>query len=441
MSARLPSIRSRLARALVGWSILWSVVVSAAVWFAVQQEVDELLDDTLQAAAAVLRGPLSAEQQTLPSSPVEAASAAQQAPVETSGRFIWQVVDYLADGKAPVLASSPLAPRTALRAVPTSGFGDASDYRIFGTALPDGRRWLYVGQSHSERLEAQLEVAISAAVATLAIALLAHLWLRRRLRRELMPLRRLAERLAAYQPEGQVATLGRAERAELQAVHAAIDDLTARLAKKLVQERAFAAHAAHALRTPLAGIDAQLAVALQESPPQMQPRLQRVRSAAARLQRVVAALLALFRSGGQLHRVPIDLVSFVARLPIEGVIVEVADAPPLLADADVLAAALLNLFDNSLRNGAAHIRVSLSSPGTLRVDDDGRGQDSERRQGLRAALAAQEYDGNMGLGLMLADLVARAHGGALRLPDSERGFAVELRLEGKRIGAHTLDGS
>jgi hypothetical protein len=32
----------------------------------------------------------------------------------------------------------------------------------------------------------------------------------------------------------------------------------------------------------------------------------------------------------------------------------------------------------------------------------------------------------MGLGLMLADLVARAHGGTLALPPVEAGFAVEM---------------
>jgi len=34
----------------------------------------------------------------------------------------------------------------------------------------------------------------------------------------------------------------------------------------------------------------------------------------------------------------------------------------------------------------------------------------------------------MGLGLMLADLVARAHGGRLHLPAVAQGFAVELEL-------------
>ena len=80
-------------------------------------------------------------------------------------------------------------------------------------------------------------------------------------------------------------------------MHDAISALGERLARRVANERAFSAHAAHALRTPLAGIDTQLAVAQREAPASLQPRLARVREAAGRLTRVVSALLALFRSG------------------------------------------------------------------------------------------------------------------------------------------------
>jgi C4-dicarboxylate-specific signal transduction histidine kinase len=74
--------------------------------------------------------------------------------------------------------------------------------------------------------------------------------------------------------------------------------------------------------------------------------------------------------------------------------------------------------------------VSTPAPQVLRLDDDGPGISAERRQALTSALDAQAYDGVPGLGLTLADLVARAHGGRLRLVDpmGGRGFAVELAL-------------
>jgi signal transduction histidine kinase len=222
-----------------------------------------------------------------------------------------------------------------------------------------------------------------------------------------------------------------ASRQELQAVHGAIPALGERLARRVANERAFSAHAAHALRTPLAGIDTQLAVAQREAPASLQPRLARVREAAGRLTRVVSALLALFRSGAELQWQRVDLPALVARLPHEGLAVQVPPGAAVQADADLLTAALINLLDNAVRAGATQVSLSMALQGdrqTLRLHDNGQGCPPERLAQLGAALDAQAYEGRMGLGLMLADLVARAHHGRLHLPEVHDGFAVELTL-------------
>ena len=102
---------------------------------------------------------------------------------------------------------------------------------------------------------------------------------------------------------------------------------------------------------------------------------------------------------------------------------------PLRADADLLTAALLNLLDNAARHGASTVTLSAPAAGLLQVHDDGSGVTPERRLALQQARDAQDYEGRMGLGLMLADLVARAHGGALSLPDAGPGFTAVLRLQ------------
>jgi signal transduction histidine kinase len=412
-----PSMRRRLARVVWVGSLACAAAVSIGVWLATEEEVDELLDDTLQASAEVLGGLLRDHQ----AEPVHGAI-----DVRANSRFAWQVVD----ASQRVQARSGRAPDAPLSGTPTAGFFDAPGWRVFGTALGGDGRTLYVAQTRAERAEAQSEVAMNAVLAALAVSLLGYFLLRARLRHELAPLQHLSQRLLQHEPLAPGATLGPAERSELQPIHSAIDQLGQRLSKRLAQERAFTAHAAHALRTPLAGIDAQLAVSLRECPEALRPRLQRAREAAGRLQRVVAAILTLFRSDSEPEREAVDLDRLLRQFPLERLHVAVNAAQPLQADIDLLAAALANLLDNAQRHGASHIDISTPAPHTVRLDDDGPGISAERRQALTTALDAQAYDVVPGLGLTLADLVARAHGGRLRLldPARGRGFAVELAL-------------
>jgi signal transduction histidine kinase len=411
------SIRERLANTLLLWSVVWSAGVALAVALAARHEVDELLDDALRAEARLLGPALAASGPVLWPAVIAG----------SEGDFAWQLLD----AQGQVLRRSANAPAQALESSPHAGFDRSKDWRLYGQALGSDGRLLVVAHKNAERVEAGNEVVMSAVLSALAIGLLGHLWLRFAVRRELRPLERLSAALEAHDPLLQRGhSLGPAERSELEPVHRAIDGLGARLAQRLAHERAFSAHAAHALRTPLAGMDAQLAVALRESAPgsESHARLARVREASTRLQRVVRALLDLFRAGGDVRRQPVDLPALVATLGAEGLSVEVEAGAPLDADPDLLAAALSNLLDNARRHGARQVRVSLPAPGAVRVADDGPGVGAERAQALRRALAAQDYEERMGLGLMLADLVARAHGGALLLPETTHGFAAELHL-------------
>jgi signal transduction histidine kinase len=425
----MPSIRGRLARALLAWAVAGGLAVAAAVGLAVQEEVDELLDDALRASAELLSGLLTPNIAALVAAGHGDGAAA--APPGPDDRFAWQVIG--ADRQ--VVLRSPIAPRTPLQALPGPGFADTPVWRTFGRSLGDDGRLLVVAQSRAERAEARFEAGLNAGLAALAVALLGYLWLRARVGQELTPLQTLTQRLAHHDPLQPGATLGPAQREELQAVHAAIDALAQRLARRVASERAFTAHAAHALRTPLAGIDAQLAGAVHECEPALRPRLARAREAAGRLQHVVAALLTLFRSGTEPRLQQVDLGALLERLPIEGLEVEVRAARPVRADPDLLAAALLNLLDNARRYGARRVVVSTPLDDAVRLHDDGPGIAPARRESLQAALDAQSYEATMGLGLMLADVVARAHGGRLALPDAAGppGFVVDLELSGRSV--------
>ncbi len=418
-----PSIRRRLSRALLGLALAWGLVVSAVVWLAVQGEVDELLDDTLRESSVVLTDVLALSADALD----RHASSVLPDAADDDDRFAWQIV---VPGPRVLLrsAAAPSAPWVPGLAI---GYADAAGWRVYGVPVAGSDRVLYVAQTRRERRDALLELSLSAVAAALLVGLLTAVWLRTQVRRELAPLTELSLALAHYEPLETGAALFQPRRAELVAIHDAIGALGHRLAQRVASERAFTAHAAHALRTPLAGIDAQLAVALRDSPPALQPRLLRVRSAAARLSRVVTALLALFRSGAEPQRQQLDLAALLGRMPVDGLAVQVQQAAPIDADADLLSAVLLNLLDNAQRHGARQLQVLVTHAADgqrLRLTDDGSGAPPGLREALLAALQRQDDEGPLGLGLRLADLVARAHGGGLALPAVERGFAVELWL-------------
>ncbi|MFO1218096.1 MAG: histidine kinase dimerization/phospho-acceptor domain-containing protein [Burkholderiaceae bacterium] len=420
-----PSIRRRLARALLLWAVALGATVAFAVGVAVHKEVDELLDDALLASADVTAELLRPQADAL----IAAQSGGSPPSAVPSGgnRFAWQIVGPARE----VLLRSPGAPAEPYVSAPVAGFVTAPNWRVYVQALGADGRMLLVAQSREERREARFEVGRHAMLATLAASLLGWVLLRTALGHELRPLRDLSRRLAGYDPLQPGATLGAATRAELSPMHEAIDHLAQRLQQRMASERAFSAHAAHALRTPLAGLDAQLAVAQREAPQAMRPRMDRMRQATRRLQQVVTALLTLFRSGAELRRRPVTLAELVDRLPVEGLHIALGDEQARVnADPDLMSAALANLFDNALRHGARNVRVDMPGPYVVRLGDDGPGLDAARRAGLQAALDAAQYEDLTGLGLMLADVVARAHGGRLKLggSDGDRGFVVEMHL-------------
>lgn len=419
---RLPSIRTRLANALAVWSVVWGMVIGAAVWLAAVHEVDELLDDTLQTSAELMAALVDL---ALP--PARAMGGSDAAPGQAA-RFAWQVT--AADGT--LVLHSPMAPAQPWRSSP--GFGHAQGWRLYGLTLASGQL-LTVAQSEDERHEARVDVALSAVLAALAVGLLGHVWLRSKLGAELRPLRGLSERLAAWNIDRDpgLQSIGEATRRELQPVHRSLSILAQRLATRLADERAFSAHAAHALRTPLAGIDAQLAVALRDCPDGLRSRLQRVRAAAHRLQTVVTALIGLFRSSGEIRRLDLDLASLVARLPTPSLMVHVEPGARVSADPDLIAAALSNLLDNAQREGASQVTIAAGPGNLLRLADDGPGVTPAQREALQLAVDRHDGGESLGLGLMLAERVARAHGGRLSLPPAERGFAVELELDARAL--------
>jgi signal transduction histidine kinase len=417
------SIARRLLWATGLGSLLIALAVALAAALAVREEVGELLDDALMASALQL-APLMADSAPMVSPAVPTAAPASAASGEV--RFAWSWFD---SAGRQVRGSAEGSARWAAQ-VKAGTFADSDDWRLYAHALPD-QGLLVVAQTRQERREVTQELTEYALFGGLAVVLLALPLLAWRVHLELRPLDDLAQRLTGFNaadddPRALSAALGPASRQELAPIHHALTVISERLSERLSFEREFSAQAAHLLRTPLAGMDAQLAVALKESPGQ--PRLQRVRDAAQRLQHMVLALLRLYRTNAPLERRELDAHALLASLPLGDLVLERGPACPIYADPLLLAAALINLVDNAQRHEAKHLRLTQPQPQCLLLTDDGSGLQEGEREALLSRLQGHASPDH-GLGLRLALLVARAHGGTLELPTSPQGFAIRLSFQ------------
>ena len=424
----LPSIHRRLSSALVVVSFAWGVAVAATVGMVVNHAVNELLDSTLHESAEVLQGLLAYNPGQLALS-----GGALPAPPHQE-RVVWQIVG----AHDEVLFRSYQAPARPLNTGLTAGFADqGDDWRVFGMRFDDQDRVLYVAQRGQERRSARMDAIKLLVPAALLVGMLGAYWMRVRVKRELRPITELSSAVKEFDPLKPGSVLIEPTRAELVPMHDAITELGGRLARRVATERAFVAHAAHALRTPLAAMAANLAAALRRAGPDERAQLQRTRDAADRLSRVVSALLTMFRTGGEAQRQAVNLDDLASQLPYEQLDLQIEpDANANVnADPDLLAAALMNLLDNSQRHGATAVEftVAREEGGLTRLvlRDNGSGMTVTDRQRLQAALDSQDYDSLTGLGLMLADLVARAHEGRLLLLPAQPGrpgCSVEMSL-------------
>lgn len=417
----VPTIRARLSTALIVVSLAWGAAVSVVVWLTVRHQVDDLLDTTLQESAEILYGLLQAgDGRWL----ADAGGVLPATPHDE--HLVWQIVSV--DGQ--VLARSFRAPAAALAQATTRGWTNTGDaWRVFALPFVGSNRMLYVAQANAERRAAWLDVAALTAGSALLVGLLCAAWLRSRVAAELDPITEMSVSVDRFEPGSSGAELPLPRRAELVPMHRAIVDLARRLSQRIANERAFAAHAAHALRTPLAGMVTQLAVAQRMAGEAVRPHLDQTREAADRLQRVVAALLTMFRSGGEPRLRPTHLRGLLAHVRFGKMQVDVEADTAVHIDPDLIAAALMNLLDNAVRLGASRAVVSFHAPTrSIRITDDGPGMTQAKREELQSAINRQDYEDRTGLGLMLADLVARAHGGGLQLCAVARGCVVEIRL-------------
>jgi two-component system OmpR family sensor kinase len=324
--------------------------------------------------------------------------------------------------------------------------------RLLATAVdtPQGRRVVVVGESLEERDDALdgllVQLLAIGPVALVLVSLLGY-GLTSAALRPVEAMRAEAAEISAAEPDRRLPVPS--ARDEIARLAATLNGMLDRLQAALTRERSFIADASHELRTPLALLKAELELALRR-PRSNEELEQALRSAAAetdRLTRLSEDLLVLARSDQ--GRLPLrrgsvaasDLVSTVATrfAPLaeangRKIQVDAPDALRLTADLPRLEQALGNLVANALDHGAGSIRLrAASGDGTveLHVLDEGPGFPAgflphafERFSRADEARSG----GGAGLGLAIADVIARAHGGSVQVDNHAGGVDVWLSI-------------
>ena len=203
----------------------------------------------------------------------------------------------------------------------------------------------------------------------------------------------------------------------------------------------------HELRTPLTIIKGEAEIVLRGNDDrpadEYREALSRIRDAVGHSARIVDDLLTAARSEqGELRLMPKqfdlrELLESTSDTFVGGIGISGETGPATVrADPDKLRQALLVLMNNARHHGGRLVDVHLHrTPQGWRVDveDDGRGlSDEDKKQAFqrffRGSNAAENYSEGMGLGLPIARMIARAHGGDVTLHDREGG-GTSARLD------------
>lgn len=297
-----------------------------------------------------------------------------------------------------------------------------------------------------------------------AVVLLASLAAAALVRRQLRPLREVAEtaHTVSEMPlaDGEIDLDERVpahltdERTEVGQVGSALNTLLDHVAASLqarhrseLQVRQFVADASHELRTPLATIAGytELARRRPDDAAMSATALGKVEEEAARMTALVEDLLLLARldSGRPLEREPVDLV----RLCVEAVTDARVVAPDhqwrletpgeegaeVVGDALRLHEVLTNLLTNARKYTPEGATITITVlPRGFRVHDDGPGFPPDLLdhafERFARGDAARTRAGGVGLGLALVEAIVQSHGGTVTLTSTPGDTAIEVTL-------------
>jgi two-component system osmolarity sensor histidine kinase EnvZ len=273
-----------------------------------------------------------------------------------------------------------------------------------------------------------------ATLASMVLALVGAWWLQRHLNQPLQRVVQAAQRLARGQPPEPLPEDGPTE---IATVARSFNHMAHSLARADQERALMLAGVSHDLRTPLT----KLRLSVEIAGPQIEPELStRMVRSMDEMDAILGQFLHFARMQEAEPPQPAaldDLAQAIAQAQADhgrSVALELGAPPPTPVQAQALRRAVDNLVENAWRHGAAPVvlRTGQAAEGVwIEVQDHGPGvpaTELERiRQPFARGEAARSGRPGAGLGLAIADRVARAHGGHLEL-HSAPGQGLRARL-------------
>lgn len=237
---------------------------------------------------------------------------------------------------------------------------------------------------------------------------------------------------------------------EVRLVIASLNNLLRGLAASIDGQQRFLANAAHQLRTPLAGLQTQVEIALRnDMSAELRGVLEQVLAATQRAAHIANQLLALARAepgsqylmahqninladlieaiiGSWLHRASVKKIDLGFEI----------SAAHISGDPFLIGELIANLIDNAIRythsNGYITVRCYQDGGVVLEVEDNGMGiPESQREKVLERFYRVDGSPGNgCGLGLAIVQEIVRQHGAELMIatPDNGMGTRIVIRF-------------
>ncbi len=247
------------------------------------------------------------------------------------------------------------------------------------------------------------------------------------MRNQLRPIKRLANAAEAF-GRGRVVPYSPAGSTEVRAAGTAFVDMRNRIERQIETRTLMLSGVSHDLRTPLTRM--RLALSMLEDA-EREPLEQDVDD----MQRMIDAFLSFAKGDSEGEPEAVDPVALAraivddaqrAHQPVT--LAEVEGAGEVMLRPVAIRRALDNLVSNAVRYGSrAELSVRLTDKSLrFRVEDAGPGIPSEQRADAQRPFVRldpsrnQDKGSGVGLGLAIATDIARAHGGVLRLGQSDR---------------------